>query len=105
MIGRQMAAALRAVLALAHRSLLERRDVLRSRGDPHRFRLPQGERIYRSAGPRTAGTAVAIAHSFRRARDLDFDRTAKTASSVLHNSYISLQTIEKWSGGSAPGKQ
>src|SRR6185369_2787778 len=95
MIGHQMTAALRAVLALAHRRLLERRNMLRPRRDPYRFRLPQGERVYRPAGPRTAGTAMAITHPFRRTRDLDFDRSAKTASGMFHDSSVSLQTIEK----------
>ena len=48
---------------------------------------------------------MAITHPFRRTRDLDFDRSAKTASGMFHDSSVSLQTIEKWSGGSAPGKQ
>ncbi len=38
---------------------------------------------------------MAITHSFRRTRNLDFDRATKTASSMLHNSHVSLQTIEK----------
>src|SRR5207237_6270923 len=84
MIGHQMTAALRAILALAHRSLLERRDVLRPRRDPHRFRLPQGERVHRSAGPRTARTALAVTHSLRRARALNPARTANTAYSMHH---------------------
>src|SRR5207247_7889366 len=105
MIGHQVTAALRAVLALAHRCLLERCDMLRPGRDPHRFRLPQGERVYRPAGPRTAGTAMAITHSFRRTRDLHFDRTAKAASGMIHDSSASLQTIESWSVQFAPGEQ
>jgi hypothetical protein len=31
---------------------------------------------------------MAITHSFRRTRDLDLDRAAKTASSMLHDSSL-----------------
>src|SRR5262245_14837388 len=105
MIGHQVTAALCAVLALAHRSFLEGRNMLRPRRDQYRFRLPQGERVHRPAGPRTARTAMAITHSFRRARDLDLDRTAKTAPSMFHDSSVSLQTIEKWSVQFPPREQ
>ena len=40
---------------------------------------------------------MAIAHSFRCTRDLNFDRAAKTASSMCHVTSVSLGTIEKWS--------
>jgi len=69
--------------------------MLRPGRDPHRFRLPQGEGVDRASGPGAAGAAMAIAHSFRRTRNLDFDRATKTASSMLHNPYVSLQMIEK----------
>src|SRR5205807_7757641 len=36
---------------------------------------------------------------------LDLDCTAKTASSMLHDSSVSFQTIEKWSVQSAPRQQ
>jgi hypothetical protein len=95
MIGHEMTAALRTVLALTHRRLLERRNMLRPRRDRYRFRLPQGERVHWPAGPRAAGTAMAISHPFRRTGDLNFDRAAKTASSMFHSSFVSVQIIEK----------
>src|SRR5262245_5376452 len=95
MIGHQMTAAFGAVFALAHRRLLERRNMLRPGRDPDRVRLPQGECVHRAAGPRTTGTAMTITHSFRRTRDLHFNGTTKTVSSMCHDLYASLQTIEK----------
>src|SRR6476660_3917634 len=39
---------------------------------------------------------MAISHSFRRTGDLDLDRAAKTASSMFHSSFVSVQIVEKW---------
>src|ERR671919_169791 len=50
----------------------------------HGFRLPQGERIHRPSRPRTARTAMTIAHALRRSGDFQFHSAAKTASEVSH---------------------
>src|SRR5262245_48641508 len=79
-----MAAAFGAVLPLAERCLLERRDVLGARRDSYGVRLPEAEGVHRSSRPRATGLAVAVSHGFGRAGDFEFDRTAKTASRVRH---------------------
>jgi hypothetical protein len=50
-IGHQVPAALRAILALAEFGLLERRDMLGARCDAHGLWLPEAEGVHRSAGP------------------------------------------------------
>ncbi len=62
MIGHQVAAAFRAILALAERCLGEGRDVLGSRFDPHGSGLPKAEGVHRPPGPGTARPAMTIAH-------------------------------------------
>src|SRR3954447_9223871 len=62
MLGKEMAAAALAPLAMAPRRLVERADVLRTERDAHRIGLPEGECIHRPGGPGAAGLAVAIAH-------------------------------------------
>ncbi|CAD5276394.1 hypothetical protein BOS5A_210675 [Bosea sp. EC-HK365B] len=84
MVRHQMPAAFRTVLTLAQRGLLEGRDMLGPGCDPHRLGLPQGKRVHRTAGPRAAGAAMAIAHRLRFAADLKFDCAAKAFSKVRH---------------------
>src|SRR5689334_15680013 len=84
MVRHQMAAALGAVFAFAERGLGEGRDVIRARRDLYRLGLPQAEGVHRSARPRATGPAVAIAHRFGRAADLQGNRAAKTASTMSH---------------------
>jgi len=84
MVRQQVAAAIPAVLARAERRFLESCDMLGSRRDLHGLRLPETEGIHWSAGPRTARTAVTVAHSFRRTGDFQFNRATKTFSNVRH---------------------
>jgi GNAT superfamily N-acetyltransferase len=83
--GHQVTAAFRAILPLADRSFLEHRNIFGACRDSHRLRLPETEGVDGSAGPRPAGAAVTIAHRLRRARDLDFDRTAKAFAIQFHS--------------------
>src|SRR6266516_61365 len=84
MIGHQVPAAFPAILPLAEFSLLERREVLGSRCDPYRLRLPEAEGVYGPARPRATRTAMTIAHLFRCPRHLQFYCAAKAASKVRH---------------------
>src|SRR6185369_6696994 len=88
MTVQQMSAALPAIGALAERRLLERRDMFGSGCDPHRIGLPEREGIDRRACPRPAGTAVTIAHRFRRTGDLDGNSAAKAASDMAHDGLL-----------------
>jgi hypothetical protein len=65
MIGHQVPAAFHAILTLAEFSLLKCRDMLGSRCDPHRFRLPEAEGVYKPVGPRTTRSTMTIAHGLR----------------------------------------
>jgi hypothetical protein len=103
MLGQQMAAALRAVAALAEPGLREGRGMLGSGRDPHRVRPPQAERIDRPARPRAAGAAMAVAHGFRRAGDLELDRATEAASNVSHGfPSVSFVRREMRAGNPAP---
>jgi hypothetical protein len=73
-----------AILTLAACSLLECRDMLGSRCDPYRLRLPEAEGVYRPTGPRTTRSTMTIAHGLRCPRDLQFYRAAKATSKVGH---------------------
>src|SRR5690242_15335966 len=84
MIGHQVAAALRTILALTELGPLERRDMLGSGRDPHSLRLPEAEGGHRCSGPRTARPAMAITHALGRSGDFDFDRSAKATSKMSH---------------------
>src|SRR5579862_327954 len=80
MIGQQVSATFRAKTPLAEFGLLKCRDMLGAGGDPYGLRFPEAESVHRPAGPRTAGTAMAVAHGLRRSGNLQLDRPAKTTS-------------------------
>ena len=84
MIGHQVTTALPAVLALAERRLLESRNMLGSRFDLDRLRLPEAEGVDRPARPRATGTAMTITHGLGRTPDHKSDGSAKTASGLIH---------------------
>src|SRR5439155_14384583 len=102
MIDHQMPAAFLAVLPLAHGRLFDRCDVLGAFRDAHRNGLPERERIDRAAGPRPAGSAVAIAHAFGLARSFDFDRSAETFTFVGCHCLTSFIWAPQHRGPSAP---
>src|SRR3954451_14303941 len=70
--------------ALAERRLRKGLDILCTFGDAHGFGLPQAEGVHRTARPRAARAAMAIAHRFRRACDLDRDRATEAVSNMFH---------------------
>jgi hypothetical protein len=78
MIGHQVPAAFGAILPLADLGLLEYGDMLGPGGYPNGLRLPKSEGVHRSAGPRTARTAMTIAHGFRFTGNFDMNCPAKT---------------------------
>ncbi len=77
MLGEQVPAAGLAELAVALLGLVVGRKLVRSLGDLHRLGIPKGEGVHRGRAPGPAGRAVAEAHHFRLARDLDLDRAAE----------------------------
>src|ERR1043166_10167477 len=89
-----MTAALFAVLALAHRRLLEHADMLGPGRDAHGVRLPQGEGIDRPARPRTARAAVTISHALGLPRDFDLDGSAETFAFVCGHDRSEEHTSE-----------
>src|SRR5205814_9363057 len=100
-IDHQMPAALLAVLPLAHGRFFDRCDVLGTFSDAHRDGLPERKRVHRAAGPRSAGSAVAIAHAFGLARGLDFDRSAETFTFVRRHCLTSFIWAPRHRGPSA----
>jgi hypothetical protein len=79
MLGKDMAAACLAPLAIALRRLAKDPNIFFS---PRNFRLPQGEGINGSRRPMAARIAMTIAHADRRARHGELDRTTETTSIV-----------------------
>ena len=65
MIGHQVAAAFRAIFALAQIRLLKGRNMLGSGRDPHRLGAPEAEGVHGPSGPGTAGAAMTVAHGRR----------------------------------------
>src|SRR5215203_4583766 len=84
MIGHQVTAAAGAILAATELRLLIGGDEFRTFGDTHRIRLPQGKCVYGCGRPRAARTAVAVAHCFRGAGDLNDNRAAKASTNMGH---------------------
>src|SRR5262245_27778918 len=82
MIGHEMPTAPLAILTEAGLRLHELADELRSFRDSDVLRLPQRERGYGGSRPRAARRAVTIAHSFRRALDLELYGSAKAIASM-----------------------
>src|SRR5579883_2563324 len=95
MVGHEMAAAPLAVLTLADRRLLVHRDVLGAFGHADRIRLPERKCIHRTAGPRTARTAVTIAHALRLARDLDLHRAAETLAAMRRHLILPAFVVDR----------
>src|SRR5262249_32766558 len=71
MVGHQMAAAALAVLAIAHLGFGVLAEKFSALGDVDVLGFPEREGVDGRGGPGAAGGAVAIAHAFRRALDLD----------------------------------
>jgi hypothetical protein len=80
-----MAAAFGAVLPRTELRFLEHREMFSAVFDPHGFGFPQTEGVDGAAGPRAAGSAMAITHRFRRSRNFDFNRAAKAFACQTHN--------------------
>src|SRR5258708_36442327 len=82
MMGHEMAAADLAEFSVGVFGLVKGADVGFAFGDPHIVRLPQAEGVDRRRRPRLAVAAMTVAGEYRRARNLDLDRTTKTAGLV-----------------------
>src|SRR5579863_3110744 len=78
-----MPPALLAVLPLAHRRLLKHANVLGPGRDLYGVWLPEGKSIDRSTRPRTARSAMTVAHCFRFPGDFQSNSTAKTLSRIF----------------------
>src|SRR6267142_7253203 len=90
MIGHQMTPAFPAIFALAGRRLREGRDMFLAGGYSYRLRLPQRECVHGPARPRSARTAVTIAHGFRCAADLDLHGATEAVTDMIHGSFSLL---------------
>src|ERR1700722_16701862 len=84
MIGHQVAAAFRAIFALAQLRLLKCPNMFGSGRDPHCLRLPKAEGVHRPSRPGTAGAAMTVAHGLRRPHDLQFNCAAEAISKMGH---------------------
>src|SRR5206468_1534778 len=82
MLGKNVAAAGLAPLAVALRRLFIGADVFCAGGDAQRVRLPKRECVDRSCGPMSTRVAMAIAHRDRFSADRELDRPAKARTVV-----------------------
>jgi hypothetical protein len=85
-IGHQMSSAFGAVLPLACCRLLEHADMFGASRDVHGLRSPQRKSVDWSTGPRATGLAMAVAHAFGFARDLNLNCPTETSTFVHHQS-------------------
>jgi hypothetical protein len=85
-IGHQMSSAFGAVLPLACCRLLEHADMFGASRDVHGLRSPQRKSVDWSTGPRATGLAMAVAHAFGFARDLNLNCPTETSTFVHHRS-------------------
>jgi hypothetical protein len=84
-----VAAAGLALLAIALRRLTVRSNIFFTPRNLHTFRLPQGESVYGSGRPMTAGIAMTISHTCGLSGHRELDSPTKTTSIVrlwtVHN--------------------
>ena len=86
MVGHQVTTAVRTVFPFTEGSLGKSRNLVGAPGDFHGVGWPKGEGIDRSARPGPAGTAMAISHACRIARDFNPDGAAETRACMFGHS-------------------
>jgi len=94
MHGHQMTAAEPTELTMAQVRLIICRDVLRALDHLHRLGLPEGERIYRAAGPRPTRLTMAIAHCIGLACHSNLDSAAE-AFPRLRSAHVSSRSLRR----------